>query len=385
MRRKLCAVLCCVLCLTGCAAPPEVGPGASASPPATLPPSPSPSPASSLSPSPAPSPEDEVTPGPGEELPLSDEEIIGRYAGAIAALEPTVTLNVGGREWKYGAENDLKNLYYQVTFRYPELKYAYDMTARVEEDQAECAFFYMPYKTGAYEEGLPAGSHTVGCLRDVYVMAQSMIDGKERLSIAITDPALEVEDLQRAAMQGGYGWITCALSRDGTELVASPPVGMELADCVENINESFRLAGEILEGILTDGMTDREKVEAAYSYLTQNVAYDFRYYSDKSSMPFTSTVALGALRDSLAICGGYSHALKTLLDLCGIESYTVSGVSHGEYHAWNYVVLDGAGYYCDPTADRGGTRSRLLLTEEEMEALGVYEWEAEFYRALRLK
>lgn len=315
-------------------------------------------------------------------LPLTDDEIRRRYAEAITALEPGVTLTVAGREWKYGTENDLKNLYYEVLSRYPELKYAYDMTAELSDDTAECTFFYMPYKTGAYDKGLPDGSHTINSLHSADVMAQSMIDGRERLPVAISDPALTVEELQRAVGQGGYGWISCTLSRDGTELLASPPADMSLAQCVENINESFRLAGGILEEIITEEMTDREKAEAAYAYITENVAYDFRYYSGKNDMPFTSTVALGALRDHLAVCGGYSHALETLLDLCGIENYTVSGVCNGEYHAWNYVVLDGKGYYCDPTADRNGMRNHFLLTEEEMKALGGYEWDAGFYLKL---
>ena len=388
MDRRIAAFLlcvCCFLCLSACsdvpAPPPPQNSGTAAGAGGTAEQQPSasqPPDAGSVS-----GTEEETPPSPSPSAPMTDEEISRRYAQAIAALEPAVTLNVAGREWKYGPENDLKNLYYGVLSQNQELKYAYDMTAEVSGDTAECTFFYMPYKTGAYAGGLPAGSHTVGSLHDADVMAQSMLDGRERLPIAIADPALEVEDLQRAAGQGGYGWIVCSLSRDGTELLASPPTGMTLPQCVDSINESFRLASGILEEIVTGDMTDREKAEAAYAYITENVAYDFRYYSGKNDMPFASTVALGALRDHLAVCGGYSHALETLLDLCGIENYTVSGVSKGEYHAWNYVVLDGEGYYCDPTADRGGMRGRFLLTEEELEALGGYEWDAEFYGKLR--
>lgn len=374
---------CCFLCLTACADAP-VSPPPQSPEPAAAEQNPSAS-QPQLPPDGGPvSGIDEAPPSaPTPSAPMTDEEIGRRYAQAIAALEPAVTLNVAGREWIYGPENDLKNLYYGVLSQNQELKYAYDMTVEVSGDTAECMFLYMPYKTGAYAGGTPAGSHTVGSLHDADVMAQSMLDGRERLAIAITDPALEVEELQRAVGQGGYGWIACSLSRDGTELLASPPVGMTLPQCADSINESFRLAGGILAEIVTEDMTDREKTEAVYAYITENVAYDFRYYSGKNDMPFASTVALGALRDHLAVCGGYSHAFETLLDLCGIENYTVSGVCHGEYHAWNYVILDGEGYYCDPTADRGGMRGHFLLTEEELENLGGYEWDADFYGKLR--
>ena len=86
---------------------------------------------------------------------------------------------------------------------HPELKYTYDIQPSVSGDTALCRFLYMPYITGAYDSGLPAGSHTVSSLRSAKVMAQSMIDGTERLSIAITAPTLSVADLQRALMQAG--------------------------------------------------------------------------------------------------------------------------------------------------------------------------------------
>lgn len=403
MYRRITAILlcaCCLLSLTACGAKtaPTPEPQSTEAPikPTETPagetqPTPSAAPTATPAPeTPTPTPvtggktEPSAPPSapPASAVPMTDEEILGRYEEAITAFESTVTLNVAGREWKYGAENDLKNLYYSVLSQHQELKYAYDMTAKVTDGKAVCTFLYMPYKTGAYADSLPAGSHAVGSLHDIDAMAQSMIDGTMSMSIAITDPTLEVEALQRALGQAGYGWIVFSLSRDGTEILASPATGLTMQDCVDGINESFRLAGDILSEIITDGMTDREKAEAAYSYITSNVAYDFRYYSGKNDLPFVSTVALGALRDNLAICGGYSHALETLLDMCGIENYTVSGVSQGEYHAWNYVVLDGAGYYCDPTADRGGMSRHLLLTADELTALGGYKWDAAFYPML---
>lgn len=381
MRKALSLIfLCCFLCLAACGQQP-----AAPSPQPTV--KPTPAPTETLAPTfdPEPTPEPTSSPEPTPEPPqgpLDDAAILRRFTEAITAMEPSVQLNVAGREWTYGAENDLKNLYYQVLSQHQELKYAYDMTAALTGDTAECSFSYMPYKTGAYAGGLPEGSHPVNSLHDAVVMAQSLCDGREHLSIGITDPSLAVEDLQRAVAQAGYGWIVCTLSRDGTEILAAPPVDGSLADAVEQIQESFRLAGAILEDLGTDGMTAREKLEAVYDYITETVSYDYRYYSDRDNMPYASTVALGALRDQLAICGGYSHALETLLDMCGIENYTVSGESHGEYHAWNYVVLDGVGYYCDPTADRGGSRTHFLMTEADMDTLGHYRWNAAFYPAL---
>lgn len=392
-KRTLIPALCLfiLLCLTACsgggesAASPSPSPSEqvseSAAPSAVPSPTPTTAPSASPTPTAAPSstPKPTAASSPSPSAPITDEEIILRYGSAIEALEPTIELDVSGREWTYGAENDLKNIYYTLLGKRPELKYAYDMKATVSGNSAKCAFSYMPYKTGAYSGKLPAGSHSIGSLHDADVRAQSMIGGPERLSVAITDPTLEVDPLMRACGQAGYGWILYSLSKDGTEIVAAPTYGMTLQECCDAINETFRLATDILGEIVTDGMTEREKAEAVYSYITNNVAYDFRYYSGKNDLPFEATTALGALRDGLAICGGYSHALETMLDMCGIENYTVSGSCKGEYHAWNYVILDGQGYYCDPTADRGGMSGHYMLTYEELTALGGYTWDNGFY------
>lgn len=297
---------------------------------------------------------------------------------AMIQLDESISINIKGEDWTYGPENDLKNIYYSVLADHPELKYAYDMEASVSGDTAVCRFLYMPYKAGTYASNPPAGSHTISSLHDAEVMAQSMIDGTERMAIAITDPSLSPEDIQKALAQAGYGWIRFDLNRDGTEIVAQPPEGKTLAECASILNETFQLGGEILDDVVDNNMTDREKVRAIYDYIVQNVSYDFRYYSDRDNMPYESTTAIGALRDHLAICGGYAQAFETLLDMSGIENYTVAGMSKGEHHMWNYVILDGVGYYCDPTADRGGMSNHFLMSESDLSTSGSYEWESSF-------
>ena len=85
------------------------------------------------------------------------------------------------------------------------------------------------------------------------------------------------------------------------------------------------LADQIVSAYITDNMDDITKARMLYAYLTERVKYDHRYYSDKASMPYHSQTAYGALQDNLAICGGYSHALKLLLEKSGIECFNVSG------------------------------------------------------------
>ena len=205
----------------------------------------------------------------------------------------------------------MKNLYYAVLSEHPELKYAYDMKVALQENTASCTLFYMPYMTNDYKTNPPAGSHTVSSLRHAKTMAQGMIGRAERLPIAITDQTLIVDDIQRSLAQAGYGWIGYTLNQDGTEIVAAPPVGKTMDECVAAINTSFELCVTILSTETTPEMAEYEKIQALYRYVVNHVRYDFRYYNDREHMPYESTVALGALRDNLAICGGYAQAFKS--------------------------------------------------------------------------
>lgn len=75
------------------------------------------------------------------------------------------------------------------------------------------------------------------------------------------------------------------------------------------------------------------QAEALYAYLTEQVRYDFRYYSQPGEMPYSATTAYGALHDHLAICGGYAQAFQMLLQQAEIPCITVSGkMGGGEPH-----------------------------------------------------
>ena len=51
---------------------------------------------------------------------------------------------------------------------------------------------------------------------------------------------------------------------------------------------------------------------------------------------------------------------------------------------WNCALIDGQWLYLDATADRGGLRSRFLLTGDELSALGSHTWKREQVEALTL-
>lgn len=314
--------------------------------------------------------------------PSTQQEITDILREAILQKQETVQLDVSQMTWVFGADLDLRNAYYDVLNQWPELKYAYDVQFSQTDQKVNYTILYMPYQMDAYAQGIPAGAVEIRTLKDACKATEVLLDGTSSQSIAITNAELQVDDLQRALLHGGYGFFVCTLNGDGTEIRVTPGIEKTLEDSAAAVEITRQLAEDLVAELVTPDMTDRQKVEAVYQWITDNVKYDWRYYQAPETMPQISTTALGALRDHVAICGGYSWAFKTMLDVCGIENYPVSGVLGSEYHAWNYVILDGEGYYCDPTSDRGGGQYWFLRTKEELQSEGRHTWDADFYERL---
>ncbi|MBR5314472.1 MAG: hypothetical protein IKU45_03545 [Clostridia bacterium] len=101
--------------------------------------------------------------------------------------------------------------------------------------------------------------------------------------------------------------------------------------------------------------TTYEKVKFVHDYLIQNIEYDYDALKElNSTFKSTSTEhalsIYGALVNGKTLCGGYSESFYTLMNALGIECYYIKGYA-GEYHAWNYLKIDGQYYYMDVTWD----------------------------------
>ncbi len=127
------------------------------------------------------------------------------------------------------------------------------------------------------------------------------------------------------------------------------------------------------------------KVRAIFRWITENIAYDFKYfdkYSYKGKEPKTFTCSgdsLGCeikktawetayitkvLDKKKAVCQGYAMLFKKMCDIAGIQSAVVPGYVRTEYyevgtpgeldHAWNAVLLNGDYYLLDATWAAGG-------------------------------
>lgn len=247
----------------------------------------------------------------------------------------------------------LQNASSQVLSQYPELKYAYQLDCTDGPEGTVCQIRYMPYKLG-HPDGMPEGGMEIRCLADLVEVADAHL-GETEIPIAILDPDLLVDDMQRALQQAGYGYVLYMLNSDATAICAFPGNSDTLEPSVAQARELKNLTQSIAEQIFTDDMGDEAKLRAIYRYIVEHTSYDSRYYQNPNALPYESRTAYGPLKYGTAICGGFSWAFNMLCQEAGIPCWNVTGVGAGEEHMWNCARMDGEYRYFDTTWDAGIT------------------------------
>ena len=370
MKRQLNFVL-CLLCLTVFSMAVLAGCGNGT---VENPPLPSQTPAETQAPVDTPAPVETAAPEHMVITAGSREELKNAMAGAIEGLCPWLTAEIAGN-WLEQPEMDVRNLYYEIYAQHPELKYVYDLEIQVDGSQLVCTFHYMPYKTGDFPEGF--AWQVVGSIPELIAVAEENI-GQEAVPVRITNRELDPDSMNRALQQAGGGYLLCMLNRDATAIQYQASYGTDMETGLAALAEADQLAEQVIAQVVTKGMSQREKAEALYAYVTSTVSYDQRYYTDRNNMPYESQTALGALRDGTAICGGYSQALKLLFEKAGIPCFNVTGKYFAENHMWNIALLDGQWLWFDATSDRGSTGEFGFLRFGLTELDGTkYSWDQE--------
>ncbi len=108
-----------------------------------------------------------------------------------------------------------------------------------------------------------------------------------------------------------------------------------------------------------DSTSDYNKIEKIYDYICSNITYDYENLNDNEyKLKYT---AYAALMNKTAVCQGYATLMYRMLEACGIDSRIITGVSHGENHAWNIAKLYGKYYYLDSTWDAGVDKYSYFL------------------------
>ena len=114
---------------------------------------------------------------------------------------------------------------------------------------------------------------------------------------------------------------------------------------------------------IKDNMNVRDKIKSFHDYLINNSVYDKErakaIENGNDSENNNSHKATGPLIDGIALCSGYSDAMKIYLDKLGVPNYKISNSNH----IWNLVYLNGEWLHLDLTWDDPVTTdgSNILL------------------------
>ncbi len=128
-------------------------------------------------------------------------------------------------------------------------------------------------------------------------------------------------------------------------------------------NQEQRVDNKIDEIIddfgFNNSTTDKQKCDAIYDYITENVRYDYKTLNDDEYL--LKYTAYAALINKTAVCQGYATLFYRMAKECGLSARVISGTSRGEGHAWNIVKLGDWYYYLDSTWDEGSTNYDYYL------------------------
>jgi len=155
-------------------------------------------------------------------------------------------------------------------------------------------------------------------------------------------------------------------------------IDLKVLEYSKKYNKPEKLAIQITK----DFKTDLEKTRAVYTWITNNVAYDyaesgkfnFTYSSKeqqrKRELIFNRKLSKRVISKRKAVCEGYSVLFKKLCDLLNIKCTTVIGISKtrtrdigrrkSSKHAWNMVEIDGNKHLIDATWGAGGFNEKFI-------------------------
>lgn len=137
---------------------------------------------------------------------------------------------------------------------------------------------------------------------------------------------------------------------------------------VENsyAQQVYTMAKDVLREIVSDDMSDFQKVVAIYDWLVYNVTYDYAALNQEESdnaNDYYCYYAEGVFFNRIAVCNGIAKAFTILCGIEGIESRHVVGeiVDMGG-HAWNKVKIEDEWYVVDATNGTIGAENGTFLS-----------------------
>ena len=114
--------------------------------------------------------------------------------------------------------------------------------------------------------------------------------------------------------------------------------------------DTLRMAEEVLEQVIEDGMDGYEKEEAVYKWMVENIGHGSRSVISRPGMSHSAFTPHDVLSSRAAVCVGYATTFRLFMNMLGMDCHIV----HNEYHSWDLVQLEGDWYHVDVYSDSHG-------------------------------
>jgi len=119
---------------------------------------------------------------------------------------------------------------------------------------------------------------------------------------------------------------------DGINYYYHIPLSFEYYTTRAQEDELDEKIEEVIQGFNFDASaTSRQKFDAIYAYITDNVVYDYDNLDNDDY--YLKHTAYAALINGTAVCQGYATLYYRLARECGLETRVITGKSRDENHA----------------------------------------------------
>lgn len=161
-----------------------------------------------------------------------------------------------------------------------------------------------------------------------------------------------------------------------TEAISDAYKSKDTSKLSDKERETLDMASDILEEIITDGMTDIEKETAVYDWMCANLGHDSNLLLVIPNGDGDADNPYGVLKYHNAVCVGYATTFRLFMQMMDIECMVVHNTEC--YHSWDLINLDGDWYHTDIYSDVGrGDYSHFNLCDA---IRGQQEsWDTEFF------
>ena len=146
----------------------------------------------------------------------------------------------------------------------------------------------------------------------------------------------------------------------------------------EKDKETLKMASEILDSIIVDGMTDYEKEKAVYEWMTTSLQSDTGLFPVIRDTEQDCDNPYGVLKYHNAVCVGYATTFRLFMQMMEIPCKVVHNTDR--YHSWDLVQLDGEWYHTDIYSDVGNANYAHFNLSDEM-MMYQQDWNMEYFPA----